>query len=267
MCPFCNRPVQKSPQECPQCHVSYHPNCWRQVRYCLTCSLENPERAQRLVGSTERARPKASEAVTFTYDEYIKSLGPYLTVPGRAIPAIGIFLFLFRKASYSYLLLVVIGLFAYLFGYLIERTGGCQFSVSPSTRSMQQIVSLFGFTKKMKMFGFEDIKSFRIEGEQRFKGDQKGVPSYFYNAYWVVVITNQERHIRLTDEIRTDQDPSYVIGEEYEFSGLLPLARKAGAAVGVDVYVAPNIAPFQFMPLMVKSILLLLLLVGLSLFL
>ena len=267
MCPFCNRPVQKSPQECPQCHVSYHPNCWRQVRYCLTCSLENPERAQRLVGSTERARPKASEAVTFTYDEYIKSLGPYFTVPGRAIPAIGIFLFLFRKASYSYLLLVIFGLFAYLLGYLIERTGGCQFSVSPSTRSMQQILSMFGLTKKMKMFGFEEIKSFRIEGEQRFKGDQKGVPSYFYDAYWVVVITNDERHIRLTDEIRTDQDPSYVIGEEYEFSGLLPLARKAGAAVGVDVYVAPNIAPFQFMPLMLKSFLLLLLLVGLSLFL
>jgi len=255
-CPFCNKPVEKSPQECPQCHVAYHPNCWRQLKYCVTCSLENPERAQRAQHSPKRPIVRAGEAVTFTYDGFIRDLSPYLTIPGSALPPVCLFLFLFRRAAPLYLWLSALGLLLAAMGWLVRRTGGSQVLVSPSTRSLQRRLTLFGCSTSYRLVPFADIRSFRVEGEQRFKGDQKGVSSYYFQAFWVVAVTTDERHVRLSDEIRTDLDPDFVIGEEYEYAGLLPRARKAAAVVGVDAYVAPNITNYQLWPLVLKAALL-----------
>lgn len=258
ICPVCNRAVGKSPQECPHCHVAHHPNCWRQVTFCPTCGIRNPERVvdDPKDGGRTRKKPyvKRGEAITFTHNDLIRDLATYLTVPGSTMPPVGLFLFLFRKEAPAYLYLMALGLLLMAGAWVLRTTGRARHVISPSTRSIQRQVALAGISWTTRLMSFDDVASFRIEGERRYKGDQKGVPSYWYSAYWVVAIDRTTRHVRLSDEIRTDQDPTYNVGSDYAFAGLLPLAHKAGSVVGVDVYVAPQLGTASHVPLIIKAL-------------
>jgi len=248
VCPVCNRPVNKSPQRCPHCHVVYHPNCWRQMTFCSTCSLKNPERTAAANRGKKIVRPhiKAGEAIGIEYPELVTEQASNLTLPGSALIALSIFLYLFRSESFIFIALCTFGLLMLFAGWLVRRTGTCRHVVSPSTRSIQRHVTCAGFSFSYKILGFDNVTSIRLEGERRYKGAQKGVPNYHYIVYWIVVIDDTERHIRLSSAIRTDRDPDFADGPEYEYAGLLPLAQKAGDVVGVDVYVAPQLGSYHY---------------------
>ena len=267
ICPFCNKEVRKTSRECPQCHIKYHPNCWQQIRFCLTCSCENTDQKDESSKRGKRSRTKAKEAVTFDHEQFFKQYSNYFVIPGSTIPILSIFLFLFRSSSFFYLELAFLGAFLYIIGYGLNNFTSCKNIVSPSTKSIRREITILGLKRSYKLLSFDEIASFRLEGFQNFKGDQKGVPSYFYNAFHVVVITKHGLHIPLSNDIRTDKDSNFIIGEEYEFAGLLPLAKKAGETVGVEVYIAPNIQPFRLFPLFIKTALISLILLFIGLFL
>jgi hypothetical protein len=214
------------------------------MTFCSTCGLKNPEREAPSERRRNKPRPyiKAGEAITITYPEYVRDFAPNLSAPGSAVIALSLFLYLFRAENPLYLILCVGGFILVFAGWLVGRTGDCSFVISPSTRSIRQKLSCAGFSIGRRVMGFDDITSIRLEGERRYKGAMKGVPSYYYVAYWIVVIDAQGRHRRLSSAIRTDKDPDFTDGPDYEYGGLLPLAQKAGAVVGVDVYVAPQVA-------------------------
>lgn len=253
-CPVCDRLVEKSPQECPHCHVSHHPNCWRQVTYCPTCGVKNPERS---AGDSRGKRPyiKRGEAVSFAYHGMIRNWASDVAIPAGILPTMGVFLFMFRAERQEYLWLVMAGGLLLALAKLIHSTGRGKYVVSPSTRCLQRHCACMGISWIRRVLSFDDIAAFRIDGERRFKGSQKGVPSYWYSVHWVVAVTTSDRRIRISDEIRTDQDPTHITGQDYEYGGLYPQARKAGAVVGVDTYVAPHVPRTSLAPTIMKTIL------------
>ena len=103
ICPHCDKPIRPTyGTDCPNCGVSYHKKCIRNVTHCLTCAAE--------LAPKERPPLKPGESLRIPDTRLVDLLRPYLRAVGLTLTGTSPFLFLFWKDSLLYPLAVAAGL-------------------------------------------------------------------------------------------------------------------------------------------------------------